>query len=319
MYKDKEALEKLIKNGYNCKQIANKFNVSTSTIRKYTNKYELKFKNRYLSEETKKNIINAAKEGMTHKEICAKYPISPNYISEFLNNNNIRGTVRKKKYRNIDFDYFETIDTEHKAYWLGFLMADGCVSKTSPRNKRPNRLQINISNKDVCLLEQFCKDINMDIENIKVYTPKGTYSTNKMCKLYINSQKLCNDLNKYGIVPNKTGKEIVPTNIPEELLRHFVRGFFDGDGCTLMDRKHDKLHGIEFCSNESFLITLQEIFINKKILNKEHLKTIYREKRHNQKLCYLAYTRKYIIENIFNYMYKDATIYLERKYNNFNK
>ena len=318
-YKNKDKLKELIDAGLSCKDISKYFNVSYSTIKKYTNMYDLKFKNRYLSDEVKKSIIQDAENGVLYKDICKKYPISSTYISEFLAKNGVKKrTARKEKYKNVNFDYFETIDTEHKAYWLGFIMADGCISKTSKSNKKPNRLQINISNKDINLLKQFCNDINMDTKNIKVYTPKGTYSTNKMCKIYINSQKLCSDLSKYGIIQNKTGKEQIP-DISDDMIPHFIRGFFDGDGCTLMDNKTNKIHGIEFCSNQCFLETLQNIFIKNNILKEEHKKKITKEKRNNQNLHYLTYVRKYIVNNIFNYMYKNSTIYLKRKYENFDK
>lgn len=109
-------------------------------------------------------------------------------------------------------NYFETIDTEDKAYWLGFIWADGYLNKHS--------LEIEIHIKDKDHLIEFQEDL---CDNHKIYEKER--GTTHSCKLTLGSQKLVNDLISLGYKDKK-----IPNNLPEQLERHFIRGLFDGDG-----------------------------------------------------------------------------------------
>ena len=103
-----------------------------------------------------------------------------------------------------NYEYFKKIDTQEKAYWLGFLMADGCIGKYHKSGK-DGRIQINISSKDRCIIEKFRECLNSDFKIID-YIPKTTYASNEMSKMMLSSINMCKDLSKYGIASNKTGK-----------------------------------------------------------------------------------------------------------------
>ena len=309
-FKNKNDLNKMIENNYTCKELANIFNVSESNLRYYARKFNLKFNTqRRWSLEEKQSLVNDLNSGMTIEQLTIKYNTTKKSLYSFFHKNNIAiGQYRKHCF---DENYFEVIDTEHKAYWLGFIMADGGVCKTCNEVSGPNRLYINISAKDKEHLQKFCEDIKLDKQNIKEYTPIGTYSNNPMVKVCVNSIKLCNDLKTYGIIPNKTGKELIPSIIPNNLIRHFIRGFFDGDGCFTKNK--DKIQSIMFCGPYDFLNQLQNIFIENNLLSNDESVFIYQEKRNNKKLFYLRYNKSNIRNNITEYMYNDSTIYLNRK------
>ena len=132
-----------------------------------------------------------------------------------------------------------------------------------------------------------------------------------MCKLYLNSVDLCDTLAIHGITQNKTTNENIPGTIPNNLLAHFIRGFFDGDGCYISS--NNKIVSIEFCGSEKILTEIQDVFIKNNLIKNDDKRSLRREKRNNKKLFYLKYNKRYIKDNITNYMYNQATIFLERK------
>ena len=246
---------------------------------------------------------------MLLKDVCNKYNISSATVYKYMKQHNIEYKNNHGRKNNFNEDYFESIDTEHKAYWLGFIYADGCVMNTGSGNTKINRLQINISNKDIELLIAFCKDINYDETKIQTYEPKGTYSTNLMSRLSINSVKLCSDLAKWGVHPNKTGKLNKLPKLSKELMPHFIRGFFDGDGCITNGPQFSIIGDYNFLSN------LQTILMLNCKLNRTKL----RDYPHKQCDIYdMQYGGINNCRKIYNYLYSNATIYLQRKYDKFN-
>lgn len=229
----------------------------------------------------------------------------------------------KRKY-NCNYDYFETIDSEQKAYWLGFIMADGSVIhterirklKTCETLQKRTYLQISLSSVDRKHLEKFSKAINSTypINDYKVgkagYKPGSPYS-----RIIIEDEKLCNDLLKYGIHPNKQLRELYPENIDSEYDIAFIRGFFDGDGCI---SEHKNRHGNP---EYEFSITgTKEILtsiVNKLglIMTDKRLKPRHPERNLNN------YTMKFCgtvqVYNTMCSLYETATVYLDRKYNKY--
>lgn len=198
-----------------------------------------------------------------------------------------------KRSKTINQDFFETIDSEEKAYWLGFIYADGTVSKKENKQKS---ISIELSQKDLKHLEKFAKIFN---SNVKKYNKKLS------CKVSVTSLKLWEDIQKYNIIPNKTYIEInVLEKIPNHLKKDFIRGFFDGDGNCSNNKKM-----ISF--NSKNLKLLQEInnyfqetvgtSKNKKIIN-----------RHN--INVLSFSGKHQVNSIAKETFNHATVFLERKF-----
>ena len=146
--------------------------------------------------------------GMTCKEIFEKFSHiykSERVIQKMIKNMGIsRG--RYKKPIVVNEDYFECIDNEHKAYWVGFLLADGCIIRC--KNKS-DTLKFELNIKDKYIIEEFAKDIETDRE-VKDYK----YDKKHNAQIQIKSNKISQDLSKYGIVSNKTFKIDCIKNIP---------------------------------------------------------------------------------------------------------
>lgn len=116
--------------------------------------------------------------------------------------------------------YFNCIDSKEKAYWLGFMCADGYVTSD-------NRFGMELSIGDINHMQLFLDSLEY---NGKIRTRNR--DNNMSCQFQIKSSKLYNDLVKCGVTRNKTENLSFPKEhiLPKELHPHFIRGFFDGDG-----------------------------------------------------------------------------------------
>ena len=119
----------------------------------------------------------------------------------------------------IDHHFFDEIDTEEKAYWLGFITADGCiVSKCA--------LAINLATVDAGHLEKLSISLSSDYP---VRLGPSSKSPNGMARWYANSMPIVSALGALAVTPRKSATAL-PWNGPAELMRHYWRGMVDGDG-----------------------------------------------------------------------------------------
>ncbi len=201
-------------------------------------------------------------------------------------------------------DYFENIQTEQQAYILGLLMADGCIIKRD----KVNRVQLKLMKSDASLVEDV-RDILMP--GRKLYECKSfiTGAVRTSSALVIPSNKMVDDLQKLGLRYNKTlaGKTFVELG---ENTRHFIRGFFDGDGSVSLSGRN-KVQVYICAVDKSFIDNLNTW------LNGQGIATsVYEEKRPGQDMYKVAinHTSR---PAFFDMLYQDATIKLERKYNKY--
>lgn len=273
-------------------------------------------------------IINREKNGRIQKqysdedfiELCKEYEVKRN-AKEIANREGIPintlyyyikklGYNKPRRIYEFNEDYFKNINTKNKAYILGFLMADGCVCKSTQHKTSPDRLIIQISHKDRCILEFIQKELGSNYK-IKDFIPNGTYSNNMMSSLTINSTKLCSDLIKHGIVPNKTGKESFPT-IRDNLKRHFIRGFLDGDGWITYNNTGSTTIG--FISNHKMLESIKEVINdNIEIKGIANIHEDVRSDKQGKDIYYLNYSHSEDIKKLKEFLYKNAEFYLKRK------
>ena len=206
-----------------------------------------------------------------------------------------------------DFRFFENIDTEEKAYWLGFFYADGFVLDSSNSHSRNYEAGIKLYKGDYKHLKKFNKSIN---GNLQVTFETRTCSFNgkpqESCNIRCYSKEMVHDLESHGCVQNKTFIIEVP-DIDANLMQHFIRGFFDGDGCICTDSAIRKTVAINFCS--ASLKMLEQM---RTILYKEGISSyITDEKGRNTYRLYIRGMQN--ADKMWNYMFSDATIYLDRK------
>ena len=166
-------------------------------------------------------------------------------------------------------NYFENIDSEDKAYWLGFIWADGYITESQD-------FGIEIAIKDIQHLEKLQRDLESN--TIIRKRQKESYGKiNESCILEFRNKKIVQDLEEIGMIPNKTYNLPIP-NIPEKFYTDFIRGFFDGDGTYVLNtQNHNKeISCVCYCKN--FLEWIQQNFESNNInsfLSKKNNKHLY--------------------------------------------
>lgn len=205
--------------------------------------------------------------------------------------------VNKHNSLKFNENYFDVIDTEEKAYWLGFIFADGCImSKTYS-------FELSLGHKDSEHIQKFAKAIN--------YTGK-IYKKKHSTSCCLRSKHFWTTLYNYGCVPNKSLVLQFPklTIFKSNCLIHsFIRGYFDGDGCI---SQHMYTHTV---SPNISLIGTKEFL--KEILNQCNLQCKFRhDLRHSDNTFSLEFSKENGIKFI-NYIYLNSSIHLDRKYNKF--
>ena len=297
---EKDIIISMYNEGYNTVVIANKLNRHNSSIGRFLKKQGLQTNNNKtgLTKTDKQNIIKYYQEGKTAKEILSLYENkvgTENTIMSIVKEvgiNRPRGIVC-----DADIDYFETIDTEAKAYYLGLMLTDGNVHKIK-RNTEQYRIQIALQSQDRDILERFKKELHSSNKIIHYQKDKRDE-----CIFGIQSTKMAYDLSKQGITPNKTFIAELNYNIPPDLFRHYIRGIFDGDGTVYYSNEH--LH-FGFYGTHKLITQVQDWLIEQINLTRHKITD-------KETVSFTTYQKRKDIENFYNLIYTDANFYLKRK------
>jgi len=244
-------------------------------------------------------IIQEYKDGATSKELSTKYGVHRNTLNAKLRSLNIPRHTRaysdNKNCTSFDNTVFNTIN-ESSAYWVGFLMADGCI--TIRPNGKQAELTLAVSEKDYGHLVKYKYFLK---SNHKITSYSSGYSNNKIVRLSISALTFVKSLSKYNLVPCKSH-----TATPPDCLiynKDFWRGMIDGDGwiTTHSTNKHPV---IGLCGSKETMKAFQQFLKSINIQTNYYPdKSIYRLQVYKES------------KELINYMYKNSKIYLERKYN----
>lgn len=250
------------------------------------------------------DIIELHNQGFSPIKIAEKLNcditnISKRLISENIKPNRTKNTWYRKNRYNIDLSYFEKIDTPNKAYVLGIMYSDGCVTK--------NGFYIKMKDEDVLL--NIKKELQAD-QQIKIAN-NGNYWA---YRLSICSEKMSKDLINLGCYINKTYTLKFPTEeqVPSHLFPHFARGFFDGDGSLNINVNINSCR-ITFASAAfNFISVFKENISN----FSKRKGSLIKGSGKNSNVWFLSFTGRQIFE-ILDWFYKDADIFMKRKYDKF--
>lgn len=247
-------------------------------------------------------IVSMYNKGFSCQKIADELKCSESYISKLLRTQGItkRTNHEYRLKQHFKHDFFNNIDTESKAYWLGMLMADGCISI-----KKSGQKIIALAVKDEELPVNFIKAIQGNFIR-KQY--------NDVFGVYLTSPQMFNDLNSHGCTPRKSLTLKFP-HISDDLIHHFIRGYFDGDGSVYITHPKNNNntntiytnYGVCIMGTFEFLLKVQSYIGGN--LSKE-----YRRKTNTWKLTFSGRKK---VQAFYNYLYKDATTFLKRKHEKF--
>lgn len=199
-----------------------------------------------------------------------------------------------------NYNFFNEL-TDKTAYWAGFLMADGCLQDVIWRGRRSNRLQLGLAEMDKDHIFRFCDDIGCDKNFIHyVKTIKGQ----NQLKVSLSYNGISDSLLKWGIIPNKTYNYVEP-KIPDELIPHYLRGWFDGDGNITKSRF--RITGNKFAL-KWYAESLVRLGFDRKI-------SFEKLSNENQVWSRLYTDGKESLQNILSIIKSNEELKLKRKYN----
>jgi hypothetical protein len=216
--------------------------------------------------------------------------------------------------------FFDNIDSEEKAYLLGFFLADGCISHNNNWYSNSNSLTITLTEEDSYVIEWFKQFIAYSYKISTFHNKKGAVNRKPVKRIKWSSKYMSSVLqNEYSILPNKTKDLFFKfpfEKIQKEYLFDFIRGFFDGDG-NISFYENKKYFNFGFYStSEYFLNQLGSIF---KKEFKCNFKVDITKKNNKVILYYLRFnlgnnlTKYELFKKIYNKFYKEKKFFLLRK------
>lgn len=261
-----------------------------------------------LTLEQKQEIYRLYESGMSSVKIGEIFNKTASCIMGYITRSNIKVRSNKENSRryHVNHDYFEDINNEEKAYWLGFIYADGYVTTDKPM------VGISISLDDEAHLYKF-RDCLSSNYPINVYEIKQGYKPGRMyCRILITSEKMKKDLIKYGCVPHKTDI-LTPPIISDSLIKHFIRGYMDGDGCITSHKRSETMspeYAIKILGTDSILDYINEYIYR----NLEIVVSGYYKRKDDQTVSCLEFQGNKQVKKFLDLIYEDSTIYLNRKH-----
>lgn len=248
-------------------------------------------------------------KNITLQELSKEYNTDAGYQFKKFGFKSIHLNRKRRASRfNIHND-LKLINNEKDAYILGLWFADGYIS---------NNMQAGLS------LNKKDSDLLNDILNY--ISPEQTLlnKLNQKC-LIISSMDFVDNLKSYGITSNKSINDYCIPDINKGLVRHFIRGYFDGDGTVYYDRKYLRFNICSITLN--ILNDIQIEFLESSIIS--NINTEIREnksysvlgnKTDNCKNMHRLFVRKKDdLCKLYKYLYDDSTIFLLRKKEIFEK
>lgn len=303
--KEQEIIAKY-NSGMGYEQLGREYDVSGSAIHKMLKKNNVLLRPKKITpEETKLKIIQLYKDGKSMEEAGKPFGLGSASVLSYLREYNVPSRSAEEAHRiyPINEDFFDNIDTEEKAYFLGFLYADGC-------NQMAHFYSVNLSLDvlDEEILYKLSRLIYKEEKHVihqvkrqdRTHEGKGIEMT-----LNINSKHICLQMLKLGVISRKTFYLDYPKWMPEHLHRHFIRGYFDGDGSINNETK--RMSGCKIVSTKQFLDGIKNIIpVNS---------TMYKcDDTNDKNTYYLIVNGNRHIHNFLNWIYAGSKIHLQRKY-----
>lgn len=245
-------------------------------------------------------------QGLSATAISRQYKASHTAILDVLERHGLkrRKHVELGHIYELNEDFFEIIDTSEKAYWLGFLYADGYNNCGDKRH-----VTLKLQGRDGYMIKRFRDALESTHPIVDVIDNGKPQVYIRIC-----NKKLSMDLEKLGAGQCKSLILEFPADdqVPNHLVRHFIRGYFDGDGCITMNRNRPTHCQINFCLTRSFGEKLNKLLKEMVDVNG----SLYRQPP-NQ-IHHLAFSGRKGVLRFMNWMYHESDgLFMIRKHDRY--
>lgn len=269
-----------------------------------------------------KIVCNLYGSGRSISDVSKQLNLSKSKVYRILKKNNVNTKRNSSHYieklydYSIDSSFFENIDTEAKAYTLGFLYADGNI------HKKHYHIKLKLQERDKYVLDTINKHLKSDKP---LYFHKKTKDTHQnQYSLVISNKKMYNDILEQGLYPNKTYSLSFKKTFSDKLMPHFIRGFFDGDGWISVyentlkyeSKKSDKetvyknfVGEAGFTGSDQMCLFIRDYLYQKLKISSN----ISKDNRSDSRISNLKITNREGVRKFYNFIYQDSTIHLSRK------
>lgn len=265
-----------------------------------------------LTKTDKENACARYIAGESSPTIAKTFNVAPQTIRRMLERCKIarRDAHKSHTLKQCDFRFFQNIDSEVKAYWLGFLSADGYIHSPS------YAVRLTIASRDKDHLVRFKTSLNSN-HTINEYSntsrnKDGTHTSDgrlKMVRVTVVSKEMTQDLSRWMSSFTKYNRLQIP-DLEPKLMPHFIRGYSDGDGGFSFSTKRPTNCNFRISSPVTILKQIQAVLMSACLLRQT---SITRDSRQIESAGGLQYGGKNQVTRIYHYLYDDATVWLPRK------
>lgn len=294
------------KNGLSIQQIAKQTHHKDITVSKVLHNHGIDIKLGLRLYQPTKEEVDKVKEIIenygSYKEAAKAIGRDQTIVKRIVKEYNLVYDYRPYN-KNLNHNFFDVIDSEQKAWLLGFLFTDGNVRKKG--NCYQIRLSIQLADEDI--INDIKNWLNIDTKTL--YDKRPGKET---CGISFTSENIFNKIAEYGIIPNKTYEtdQLYIEKIPKEYQKAYIRGLFDGDGCLSFTGGND----VSFDFTSHYLKTVEQFqyFIDNQIHKKNHNKI---QTNASKSRCF--WRGRLQVLKILDWLYDDAEVYLKRKYDKY--
>lgn len=265
-----------------------------------------------LTPEQREEICKRYVAGESTVELAKAYGVTKAAIRHLLITRDIprrENTPELHRTYTCNHAYFDQPLDEERAYWIGFLLADGFVSYRKPGKTGAPTIGMSLAEIDIAHVERFRNALQSQHPIARYVAKSGYGAGGSMARFAISSGDLVRGVEQYGIVPNKTSICATP-NIPKDLMRHMYRGYVDGDGGLSLYKAGQSMQAcLDIVGTESFLRDMALWLKTAGVANPQNLT----KSKHTTAVMFLKYCGIHQVSNILHLLYDNATVALDRK------